>query len=214
MATLGEDLLRYKTDQVYMVSDNETFSLNLALENPPWQCSWMLFTQKKVLEEHNHYLDWGGRFKMSAGAAIVTGFDERIIKDRGEDPVKIYKKFRDYRDNSCYIKLEHNGLNFDVFVERQWALYTGHEHDWNYLENYYDTNAIERAIQKGFKPGTNRLAWQFALAGYREKGLKSSLGFLAKKYEIDFDEKGLHRGENDIVLNAEIWKKQLFAIEI
>ena len=71
--TLGNDLLRFDKTQKYLIYDMETTGLNKGF-SLPWQVSWVTFTLKDMLEEHDHYI-WWDNLKMSKGAAEKTRFD-------------------------------------------------------------------------------------------------------------------------------------------
>lgn len=212
---IGKDLLRYNKNQKYLTLDFESCMLNLAIDNWPWQCAFQISTQNEILEQHNHYLQWGDKLRVSDGAARATGFDPSIIARHGEDPKTIYKKLKSYLNNPEYIIVGHNLLNFDIYIENQWAREVGEKHDWNYLDRLVDTNAIAKAIKKGVKPDMeNFLAWQFKMIGHVEKGLKTNLGLLMKEYKIEVDEKRLHQADYDTGRNFELFKKQIWEIEI
>lgn len=212
---IGSQLLRYQKNQKYLVFDKETCHLNLAVDNYPWQCAWLVATQSQILERHNHYLNWGDRLRVSDGAARATGFDPSMIARHGEDPKAIYQKFKSYLNNPEYIIVGHNLLNFDIYVEKLWAYEVGEKHDWKYLDRLVDTNAVAKAIKKNVKPDMdNFLAWQFRMIGYVEKGLKTNIGLLTKEYKLEIDESRLHKADYDIEKNMEIWNQQMREIEI
>lgn len=212
---IGKDLLRYNKKQKFLTGDFETAHLNLAIDNYPWQCAFQICTQSEILEKHNHYLQWGDKLRVSDGAARATGFDPSIITKHGEDPKTIYKKFKSYLDNPEYIIVGHNLLNFDIYIENYWAKEVGEPHNWEYLNRLVDTNAIAKAIKKGVKPDMeNFLAWQFRMIGHVEKGLKTNLGLLMKEYKIEVDETKLHNAQFDVSYNFELFKKQIWEIEI
>lgn len=212
---IGQELLRYNKKQKYCCIDFETCHLNTAIDNYPWQVAWIIATQNEVLEQHNHYLQWGDKLRVSDGAARATGFDPSVIERYGEDPKKIYEKFRSYLDNPEYVIVGHNLLNFDIYIENQWAQEVGASHSWDYLNRLIDTNAIAKAIKKGITvDDENFLAWQFKVIGLVEKGLKTNLGLLMKEYKIEVDETKLHKAEWDVSYNFELFKKQMWEIAI
>lgn len=212
---IGSQLLRYNKNQKFICFDAETCHLNLGVDNHPWQWAWCVATQSEILESHSHYLQWGDKLRVSDGAARATGFDPSMIERYGEDPKAIYKKFKSYLDNPEYVIIGHNLLNFDIYIENYWAAEVGEKHNWSYLDRLIDTNAIAKAIKKGIKPDIdNFLAWQFKVIGFYEKGLKTNLGLLMKEYKIEVDETKLHNAEFDVAYNFELFKKQMWEIEI
>jgi hypothetical protein len=87
------NLLRFDKRKV-LTFDLETCNLNLGESNYPWQVSWVISKGNNIVEEHDYYLDWGEeKLIVSEGARIATGYDYRIVKEKGSDPVKIYKLF-------------------------------------------------------------------------------------------------------------------------
>lgn len=212
---LGESLLRYKKDQIYIGADLETCNLNLMTTNYPWQCSWILFTQKEILETHNYYINWGDKFKISKGAAIITHFDEDLVKKEGKDPHEIYLLFRKYLYNKDIIPVFHNGLCFDTLIENFWCNEVGENHNWDYLNRLYDTMQIAKAIKKSIKPDLNNfLAFQYKMANFIEKGLKSNLSLLVKEYGINNETDNYHDALFDIKMMREIFLKQIWMIEV
>lgn len=212
---IGHDLLRYNKEQLYICWDFETAHLNLASDNFPWQVAWLIATKDRVIEKHNHYINWGDKLKVSDGAARATGFNPLLIKEKGEDPLKIYNKFNKDLRNPEYLILGQNLLNFDVYVEKIWATELGLSHDWSYLTRLIDTNALAKAIIKKCPPDKNNLlAWQYKLIDYVEAGLKTNLGLLCKNYQIDVDKENLHKADYDVYYNWQVWRKQMMEIEI
>lgn len=215
---LGSNLLRYNNDQKYMLFDVESFHLNLMIDNPPWQCSWLIATKDKILKTNNYYINWelaGKKFRMSKGAAEKTKYNDSIVKKDGRHPKEVYDIFKADLRNKNHRVLFHNGLGFDVYIERQWCEYIDEIHNWEYLDNCIDTNAIARAIKLDIKPDLDDfLAWQYKLINFRKKGLKTSISQLIKDYKLIFDEDKLHNAAHDIEVNFEIFKKQIWEIEI
>lgn len=212
---IGANLLRYNKEQLYVIFDKETCHLNLAIDNLPWQSAWLVANQYEILESHNYYINWGDKLKVSADAARATSFDPYLVKKEGKDPKEVYQKFSKYIRDPKYIIVGHNLLNFDVYVEKIWAEEIGESHDFEYINRLIDTNAVAKAIKKGIKPDKeNFLAWQYKMIGLVERGLKTSLGYLSKEYQLEIDESRLHKADYDIIKNWEIFRKQLWEIEL
>lgn len=212
---IGADFLRFNDEQLYLAADLETCSLNLMESNYPWQIAWTVGTNKKIIEHHNHYINWGFPLKVSKGAAMVTGFDQTVIDRMGESPVVVYKLFNQYLLNPKYRLISHNWLGFDSMVRAFWAAEIDHEHDYDYLDRLIDTNCIAKAIKKGIKPDrANFRQWQFKMTSVIEKGLKTSLGVSLDEYKIPVDKSLLHRADYDTPKNLELWWKQMWEIEI
>ena len=216
--SIGSDLLRYNDEQLYMVPDTETCHLNLARDNWIWQFAWVIATNKRIISRHNYYVNWGFPLPVSKGAAMVTGFDQRVIDSQGESPEFVYECVNQYLRDPKYLKVSHNWLGFDSMVERFMAIQLGIKHDYGYLEQVIDTNCVARAIKKGIKPEKSSprefKKWQMKLVSVHEKGLKTSLGFLLDEYKIEVDKRQLHRADYDVAKNWELWCKQMWEIEI
>ena len=84
-----------------------------------------------------------------------------------------------------------------------------------YVSRIIDTKALATAIAKDIKyTDGDFINWQYKLLHYRERGLKTSQGFLLKHYGIDHDPKRLHDALYDIEMNFKIFKRQLFDLEL
>lgn len=212
---IDSSLLRFNDTQIYAGIDIESCNLNLILSNYPWQFSYVLFNKKEILDSKNYYINWGDKFKISKDAARITNYDSEVIKKEGKEPKEVYSEFRKILDNKDYKYVIHNGLGFDTLIEKFWCYEVGEQHNWDYLNRLYDTSVLAKAITKGFKPDLNNfLAWQYKVYSYREKGLKSNLNFLSKKYNINVNEVDLHNADIDIMVMMPIFLKQVWEIEI
>lgn len=215
---VGEELLRFKKNQKLLCFDFETMHLNLLMENHPWQLAFIVADQNRVYEEHNYYINWGRDIleRISKGAAIATGFDLNKVLREGRDPKEIYSIFSNYIDSNDYLIIGHNLINFDVYVDKIWAEAIGQKHrGWDYLNRLIDTNCLAKAIKKNIPPDKeNFLAWQYKMSNMVEKGLKTNLGLCAREHGLNVDQGRLHAAEYDIGLNYQIFKKQLWQIEI
>ena len=96
-----------------------------------------------------------------------------------------------------------------------WRHLMRQEVDYDYIERIIDTRALATAIAKQI-PVDNEdfISWQYRLVNYKERGLKTSQGFLLKKYNIPHDAKRLHDALYDIEMNFKIFRKQLFELDI
>ena len=63
-------------------------------------------------------------------------------------------------------------------------------------------------------PKEKVLSWQYKLTSFRKRGLKASITALCKSYDIQFDKTKLHDAIYDVRMNYEIFRKQLWEIEI
>lgn len=215
---IGTELLRYKKDQLFAAMDYETEGLNL-LNSRPWQLGYVRFTLDKNIEVVNKYIYWKD-LKVSAKAAAITRFDINDYKQKAEDPKKVYEEWADIRNSNSVKIVNQNWLGYDEMIENVWRRNIGLKPSYDYIyQPYktYDTLALSRAIKKNIKPDTSSseafLAWQFRMLSIREK-LKCSLGAIGKELGINFDELGLHNAVNDTILNAEVFRKQVWTLEL
>lgn len=210
---LGNHLIRYSDDQLYIGSDKETNSLNLR-RALPWELSFAIFTNKGIRKQETHYIRWPN-YVMSDDAARITRFDRKRYEELAEDPVKVLDNYEQYLYDSRYKIVMQNGLFYDIYVHRNWREAVGRKEDYSYLSRYIDTIALTKAIQKGWKPDmSNFLAWQHKVMNHREKSLKSSLEFAGKLFQVDHDYNTLHAAGSDVELMVKIFGKQIWQIEV
>jgi len=218
---LDTNLLRFNKDQKFLLPDFETNNLNL-FSTKPWQLSFITFDLNNNYEEHDYIIKWDD-FKMSAGAAAVTGFNFVDYKNRGQDPKKILDIFESYLFDKQYRIVFHNGLGFDSMVYNVWRRELGLKPTYDYLYDRefacYDTLSLSKAFKKGYKPDLSNsnafLAWQYKMLSIRlERGNKTNLGAMGKEFGIKFDEKDLHNALFDIRLNREVFRKLIWNMDI
>ncbi len=202
-------------NQKYICFDFETCSLSLALpENKPWQLSFITCTKNNVLERYNFFPFWEN-LTVGYGAAITTKFNYHDYLDKSSDPKEALDIFENYLYNPEYLIFGHNHYNFDFYIHKIYRELLGKKPDFSYLPRTLDTNAIEKGIRSDTPyDKNNRTAWMYKMSNFHKRGLKSNLGFCAREYEIPVLDGALHDGLYDVMLNYEIFKKQLWKIEI
>ncbi len=210
---IGENLLRYKYNQKFIVADVETEGLNLATTRA-WQLSYAICNYKEIESINIRHLNWPNLL-VSNEAAFVTRFNMHHHLSIAEDPKDVLLDFEKILYDPQYIIVGHNWLGFDCFVLNSMRKRIGLKSDWSYLSRVIDTHALSKAFQKGWVPDKeNLLSWQYKMINYREQGLKSSLGYMAKKFEIDYDEKQAHDAKYDTIINFNVLKKLIKEVEI
>ena len=212
---MNDNLLRYDDNQKYLIFDFETCNLNLVNpDNRPWQLSFITRTKNKILKKHDHFLKWKN-LKVSDGAQKATRFDHTKYRIKSEDPLPILRKFDKLLYDKQYKIVGHNLLGFDVYMVDVWRRQMARDLNQEYVSRIIDTKALATAIAKDIKyTDGDFINWQYKLLHYRERGLKTSQGFLLKHYGIDHDPKRLHDGLYDIEMNFKIFKRQLFDLEL
>ena len=210
------ELLRYNNKQKYLIFDFETSNLNLV--NPssrPWQLSFIIATKDKIIEKHDHFLKWKD-LKVSEGAKIATRFDYTKYKIKSEAPLPILRKIHQLLYDKKYKIVGHNLLGFDIYVHNTLRKALGLKSDFSYLTRLIDTNCLAKAYKEDIKLASkdSLLSWQFRLAGYIKRGLKTNLAAMLREFDIDFDKDKLHDSMYDIQMNLEVFKKLLWKVDI
>lgn len=212
MATLGEDLLRFKKDQLFLLPDTETEGVNLFLSRP-WSIAWLTATQDEILEKHDHYIYWKD-INVSRDAARITGFDRQKYFARAEPAAEILDKFESYLNDPRYLIVGHNFF-FDAEMINSWRRALGRPVNWNFLPRMICTNCLAKSHKKGIPfDRTNFLLSLFKFNSYIEKGLKTNLGQMCRDFGIELDESQQHQAGYDIKRGYEVFKKLLWSIEI
>lgn len=210
---IGSGLLRYADNQRFGLFDIESEGLNLAFTRP-WQIAYIIFTNKTVEKVVNKHILWND-LNISDEAARVTRFDRQHYLSFAEDPHVVLAEFeRDILDPTV-IPVFHNGLGFDVYPLEVWRRACGKKTTWDYVSRCVDTNCLAKAYKKGIHPDReNFVAWQYKLQSFREKGLKTSLGVMAKEFGIPYDENKAHDALYDCDVNRQVFQKLIWSVEI
>lgn len=185
--------------------DVETNGLNLQY-SIPWQFSWLQINNGKI-ESENDMFPWYADLKVSEEAARVNRFDHDTYKSKATDKKIVCKKF--YEDVKGRWRCGHNIINFDVYMENKLRKDCGLNEDYSFMDKVIDTRALAVAMQLGITKidYENFTAWQYSMLSIRKRGLKSSLEFLLKEFEIPYESHKLHDGLYDIQKNADLlWK--------
>ena len=207
------DLLRFKKDQSYICVDTETEGLNLT-SSKPWQVSWVVCRGHNIISKHDHFIRWDNN-NVSADAERITGFDKDYYYSRAEDPMEVFKKLSKYLYDPSFLVIGQNLLGFDVYMINVWRKLMEMKSDHSYVDRIIDTKSISTAIFKNILPDKeNFLSWQYKMLHIREKGLKTSQAFMLKYYDIPHDPKKLHDSLYDVEMTFEIFKKQIFNIDL
>ena len=209
-----EKLLRFNFNQRYVVFDTETEGLNL-ITSRPWQLSWLVATGKKVESYHDHYLDFPD-INVSPQAARVTGFTKKEYIKRKEDPYHVFQRFWSDINREDTLIVGHNILKFDVYIINILRRLLQLPADWAYLPRCLDTNALSVAVKHKLQPpeGANRLAWQYQLAHFRKKGVRTNMAAMLRYFDIPYDEARLHDGRYDMERNFELFQSIINTIDL
>lgn len=197
-----------------MVFDTETEHLNLRTSRP-WQLAYLIIKNGKILDQGNLFPFWED-LSISKKAAQITRFNYNDYKRKSIDKREAWDVMAPYFFDEDIKLVGHNILGFDVFQMRTWGREMGIEPKWpSFLDRCIDTLALARAIHLDrCIDKDNFITWQYKMLSIRQRGMKTGLGALGKHYEVSHNEDGLHDALADIKLNASIFSKQIFEIEI
>ena len=210
---MDETLLRFNKNQKYIVFDTETEGLNL-ITSRPWQVAWLVVKGNEIQEKHDEFIHWPN-INVSEGAAKITGFSKKKYNAKSKAPNQVWEKFAKHLYDKDTLIVGQNLLGFDVYMVDVWRRAMGQNLDQSYIKRIIDTKALATAIAKNIPYNKDEfINWQYRLLNYRERGLKTSQAFLLKHYNIDHDAKKLHDALYDIEMNFQIFKKQLFDLEL
>jgi len=210
---MTNNLLRFNKKLKYVVFDFETEGLNLRYSRP-WQLGFIVVENGTVKSEHNLYLEIDN-INISKGAAKTTGFDHVFYDKHKKDKNKILDFFDRYVYNPDYYLVGHNVLNYDTYIHNNLRLDCGKKTDYSYVERIIDTNCLSKAYKMNIKrPDDSLILWQYKLAGYRERNMKTNQKAMLNEFKIDFDESKLHDAIYDVKMTNELFKKLIWNIEI
>jgi DNA polymerase III epsilon subunit-like protein len=208
---VGSDLLRYQNAS-YITWDLETEGLNL-LYTRPWQISWNVVENGKIIKENDRFPFWKD-LRISKKAAQVTRFSWSNYQAKGEDPLKVLADFEKDLQNTKYLLVGHNILNYDVFILNVLRRTLGFKVDWSLINRCYDTLALFRSYRENisFKKDKPLVAWQYAMLDLRTKN--TSLGKAAEEFNVPYDKERAHDGLYDIQVNHQVFQSLIKKVEV
>jgi len=167
-----------------------------------------------MISKHDHFIRWDN-INVSADAARITGFNKNHYYEKAECPIEVFKQLSKYLYDPSFLVIGQNLLGFDVYMINVWRKLMGMKSDNSYVDRVIDTKSISTAIFKNVLPDKeNFLSWQYKMLHIREKGLKTNQAFMLKYYDIPHDPKRLHDSLYDVEMTFEIFKKQIFNIDL
>lgn len=210
-------LLRFKKDAKFCFIDFETYNLCLSLIfNRPWQLAILNLVGDKTVSSHDIYFKWPQEdgIKISEEAAKINHYSQQTIDEKGISVEEAFIKMDENLQAADYI-IAHNLLGFDIYLIR--GLYEMFKKDWRFvLEKSIDTRAIMQGIKTNVQyDGKEKfINYQYKLSNCFVKGVKTNLKVCAKENGIDFDESKLHNALYDLEVNAQLWNKIKFQINV
>lgn len=210
---MQDNLLRFKPKQKYVSFDTETESLSLAFSRPT-ELSWVVSEGDKVISKHERFMFWPD-LNMSEGAARITRFDKFAWKAKAEDPRKVLEDFHKVLYNPEYLILGANLLGFDVYQINNAQRESGFPIDYSYVDRIIDVQSVQKSIYAGAKSiPEDRVSWSYQMQHYRKRGEKTNVKHLCGLYDIPYDPNKAHGGLYDSEKVIEIFRKQIFVIDI
>jgi DNA polymerase III epsilon subunit-like protein len=208
------DLLRFKFDQKFLLFDTETSNLAIVSEKP-WQIGWLTAKGKYVTGKFERKILWKD-YAVKPEIAVFNHFDEQQYLREARDPAEVLDEFESYLYDPSYISVGMNTLGFDFAIINNWRKALGRKTDYSWLDRHWDILAVFRAIQSGAKnpPKDDFLAWQYSWINHRDRKIKASLASQLKHYNIPFIDEARHSALVDVELTFEVFKKQLFELDI
>ena len=208
------DLLRFKFDQKFVVFDGETSNLALTSEKP-WQFAWLTAKGKYITNKFERKILWPN-YSVAPEIAAMNHFNESQYLREARDPAEVLDEFESYLYDPSYMSISMNGIGFDCHIHNNWRKALGRKTDYSWLDRHWDILAVFRAIQSGAKnpPKDDFLAWQYSWINHRDRKIKASLASQLKHYNIPFNDEVRHNALIDVELTFEVFKKQLFELDI
>ena len=192
----------------YCLFDQETSNLNLLTYNMPWEISFLIVEDNKIVKEYQAYIKWDN-FRISDGAREKTRFNDELYKEKAIDPQTPLEEFEKYLYDSKYFILGANILGFDVYIHNIWRKLLGKKTDYSYINRCIDTNCLAKALKLGIFDLPNAfsdlLAFQYRMQAKKVKGLKTNLEALGKEFGIQYDYNSLHQALSDVNLNKSVF---------
>lgn len=210
---IGNHLLRFKKDQIYLAKDWETESLNLCYSRP-WQLSYIVFNLNEILEKKTSYI-WYEDLKVSKDAARITRFNYDEYKKNAISPDLILADLDKYIYDSNIITMSHNLFHFDAEIHQVARKSIGLKSDYSYLGRAIDTWALSKFYNDAIKPDLqNFTESQYKILSKKSKRGSGTISTMAKTFDIQIDESKIHDAGYDTIILMHIFKKLIFCVEI
>lgn len=210
-----ENLLRDNKEKLFAFLDFETENLCLSsCCNKPWQASMILYRNNKIEKELDFYIKWPEGLNVSKEAARHTNFNPETVERLGKSPEEVLDNL-DKCFNEADVIAGHNLFGFDVYIAQGFYKKLNRP-SYNIVPKLLDTFALAKAykLEIPYNPKENFQAWQYRMVHRIEKGVKTSLGVLAREFGIAHDPTQLHNALVDLRVNVGVWDKLKYAVNI
>jgi DNA polymerase III epsilon subunit-like protein len=208
--------VKFDKETKFCFFDYETEGLNLGTSKPV-QAAYFVYNGKGFKEKKVIYINWelaNIPITINPGAEQVTGISREKVMKEGIHPDDALELNNFYFNSSDYI-LGHNIFGYDYHIYGVWNKLLKRK-PIDITNKSIDTLAIAKGISYNifYEKGMDLFAYMMSLTNYWERGKKNSIKELAKQYSINFDSAKLHDALYDIEINAKIWEKQKFQIDL
>lgn len=209
-----EKLLRFRKGFRFLSMDTETEGLNPFFHRP-WQIAWTITENNRIISSKQYHLKIPN-LSVSEGAARVTKFDLQAHNRIARDPKEVYEEFAvDWFDERNFIVLQN--YYFDLNKIKVLERLLGINKYYNFNKRVYDTIALSKAFRLNINPPEDRaeyVKWQFSMLNFKQKGLKTSLGTMAKEFGIEWDDTKSHAALYDATKTSELFRKLIWAVRV
>ena len=198
---ISGDLLKYNLENKKFVTFDYEGDLNL-FHSTPFQLGFIVWEGKKVIKEYDFYIKWPDLF-ISNFVKKYAHYNPDRMANEGVSPNQVFSIFSEYINNPEYYFVGANVLGFDTMVTYNCLKKLGLSHSYDFLNRTYDVNALFKLYKLGIKPNNDDLlAQQYAANDLKLKGLKSNVAYVAKEFNIEFDESRMHDALTDVKVIA------------
>ena len=212
---IGSSLHRYKDAARYAGIDFEAESLNLGFARP-FQVSYCVADNKEIKDIRSSFILWKD-INMSSDAARITRFNRDLYFSTARPAEEVLAEYDAVVYDPSIEVIWQNGLNYDFYIHQNWRRLCGKPYDDSYVVRSLDMKALTQAMKKGWAPDISSpqafLSWQYRVAEYTERGLKSNLEICGREEGIEHDYGTLHDALSDIVLMMKVFWKRLYQVE-
>lgn len=209
-----DQLLRFNKDFRYISMDTETEGLN-AFYHRPWQIAWSITKGGKIISCKQYHLRIPN-LNVGKDATRITKFDLEYHNRVARDPREVYEEFAlDWFDERNAIVLQN--YYFDLNKIKVLERLLGINKYYNFNRRVYDIIPLSKAFRLGLNPPADRdeyVKWQFSMLNFKQKGLKTSLGVMAKEFGIEFNEFDAHQARYDCIKTSEVFQKLIWAVRV
>lgn len=210
---IEDNSLRYNIhNKKFVVFDYEG-DLNLFFSTP-FQLGMAVYHGTKLVSEHDFYIKWDNLY-ISDFVKKYAHYSAARMKSDGKNPIEVFTFLNQFLTDPQYLLVGANILSYDCPLTYNCLKRLGLPHSYDFLNKCYDVNALFKGYKLGLKPDNNNLlAYQLSMNSWKQRGLKSNVGYVAKEFKIECDEDKLHDGVYDVKIIAQNFLELIKKINI